>query len=155
MAAFTVTLANGTGALGGSPSSGNWGSLTWNAFLWGYTLDLGLSVGKSITNSEAATTLLGFNVGKWLAETAPTDNTLGFDYLAVLPNTLALDGDMAGEILQDAAGYLTVFASNTTEAEDRDFPTWTEGSNAATTWAASATTGTTCSSISVVVPPAR
>lgn len=163
MANFSVTIANGAPMLGMSPSSGNWGSLTWNAFLWGYTLDLPLSVGKSIDSPTAGTTLQAFNVGKGIASTTTPDPLLGFDvshaiteasttdtgisfgYLMVVSNTQALDGDLASETIQDPAGYYLVFVSNTTNAENRDFASWTEGSAGATTWAASSTTATTWS----------
>ncbi len=142
MAEFSVTLSNGTGMLGGSPTSGNWGSLTWNAFLWGYTLDLGVEVGKGVANTQASTDFQGWNFGKWLAESQPTVVAISYDYTMVLSNECPVVGDMEHEYLFDAAGYYHVFPSNTTDGEGRDVPTWTAGTAGSVTWTPVATSAT-------------
>jgi hypothetical protein len=123
VADFNITVSNSLNIFGPAPSN-KWNVHNWNAFLWGEgTTDLIASVGKFISNSLASDSAV---------EKLP---------VRVITNSLTLTGDMSSQGLKDSAGYSYVFPDRTTDGEERDFPTWTEGAGQSTTWTtASATT---------------
>lgn len=161
MADFSVTISNGAPMLAGTPTVGNWGSLTWNAFLWGYTLDLPLDVGKGVASvstpnstitgfsvekgvasSNAPDSAVGFDVSHGITESWSADSTIGIGYFVVLSNEQTLTGDMEHEYLIDSAGYYHVFHSGTTDGESRDFTSWSTAGATTASWVASSTTAT-------------
>ncbi len=142
MADFSVTIVNGLPMLGMSPTSGNWNAVTWNAFLWGYTLDLPIDVLKGLAESNTPTTALGKYTEKGIDDTTTLGDDLEAEFVKLISESFTLVGDLTSQTLRDSSGYYHVFHSDTTEAEDRDFPTWTAANAQTASWVVSAASST-------------
>ena len=106
-----MTISNRLNLFGPAPSD-KWGGYNWGEFLWGEgTADLPTRSQKLISETQTVSDSL----------------TLHAAFYISLSDTFTLDGDMGSESLQDGSGYYYVFPDNTTEAENRDIPTWAEG----------------------------
>lgn len=127
MAVFTKTITNQVGLFGPAPTD-NWGDYNWGAFLWAEgTKDFVAAVTKVIGNSLA-----------------PTD-AFQKSQIRTITNEIAPTADMGSERLVDGEGYLYVFPSNVTDAEQRAIPTWAQGSTGSSTWTPAAASSTTWS----------
>jgi len=112
MAALETTISNSLNLFAGGPSS-LWNAYNWGEFNWGEgTTDMIHTVEKLIANSQALTSALGEKSAEKLL--SGTITTLSNPYL---------------EELHDGSGYRHVFVSNTTDGEERDPVTWSEGSS--------------------------
>lgn len=132
MADYSITISNSVNAFGPESTNtwgGSWGAV-WGQFLWGYgNVGLVTTTGKLI--SEALVCTDQFEIAVYF-------------YLSI-SNTLTPSGDMDSESLTDGSGYSYVFPSDTTEAEDRDFPTWTSGAAGSQSFTCQAAGSTTWS----------
>ena len=146
MTAYTQTIRNGVGVVGGGPAS-LWNAHLWNAFKWGEgTLDIGQNIVKGVGSSLSPTTAVGKAVVHLLTGDSITlSATIGLAFIKGLSNSISVSGDMASEGLYDAAGYRYMFPDRTAEGEDRDFTTWTQGADATTAWATATAASTTWS----------
>jgi hypothetical protein len=128
VADFNINISNSLNVFGIAPSN-KWGAWNWGAFLWGEgTADLQVSVVKLISESLTVDeSYSGQSVTKLIAE------------------SFTVDSDMESETLTDGNGYLHVFHDRTTEAENRQFATWTSGTAASGTWTSQAVAATTWS----------
>jgi hypothetical protein len=144
VADHTQTIAAATGVLGASEPN-VWAAYNWNAFNWGYTGDFALTITKGI-DCEALTLVdaQGKDVTHPIDETTTPDSATGVLYLKMIAEAFAsVAGDLASEELSDQSGYKYVFPDRATNAEDRDFTSWTAQSTTTTTWTtASAVSGT-------------
>lgn len=132
MADFNITISNHVNTFGPESTNtwgGAWGAV-WNQFLWGYgNVGLVTSVGKLISESQALSDQV----------------TISVYFYKSISNALAPVGDMGSESLTDGSGYSYVFPSDTTEAEDRDFPNWTSGTTGSQSFTCQAAGSTTWS----------
>lgn len=129
MTAFFKTITNQIGLFGPAPTD-NWGDYNWGAFLWAEgTKDFVSTVRKVIGESLTVTDSL----------------QLSAQIIATIQNTLTPTSDMGSERLLDGAGYLYVFPSNVTDAENRAIPSWSQGTGGSTSWQSGAATSTTWS----------
>lgn len=102
--------------------------MTWGTSLWGEgTQDLIVAIEKLLSNSI----------------TPSDDYFLHPDKL--ISNSIVHTSETTNEGLQSGNGYSYVFVGPTTEAEDRNLSTYTEGSAASTSYTAGASTSTTWS----------
>jgi hypothetical protein len=116
MVALNITITNRLNVFGPAPSN-KWADYLWNSFNWGEgTADLQAFVLKTLSNSIAP------------------DSSASLGLVHPISNSLAPTTAMGSERLKDGSGYDYVFPDDTTEGEDRDFPTWTEPGAAASTW---------------------
>lgn len=127
MADFTITISNAVRTFGPAPSD-KWAEYNWNAFLWGEG-----------TNGLSTRTL------KLISESVTTDTTVSKSQQHVISNSISPTADMGSETLYDTNGYYHVYPNDTTELEDRDYPTWAQGSGGVTTWTRQAASSTTWS----------
>jgi hypothetical protein len=128
LADLSITVSNQLNVFGAAPSD-KWGAFNWNAFTWG-----------------DGTADLGVHVVKLISETLTPDSAMGgFSVVMLVSDSLTPTSEMTSETLRDAAGYSYVFPDRTTDAENRDFVTWTAGSTGTVTWTASSTTSTSWS----------
>lgn len=93
---------------------------------------------KVIANSQAATTVLTFDTNKVIANTQASDVTLYFGQDKFISESVTVVGDLADEYLQDSDGYYYMFPDRATDAEDRDFATWSSGTAGAPSWTSGA-----------------
>lgn len=127
MADFNITISNRLNCFGAAPTD-KWGAHNWNAFLWGEgTADLVVLVNKIIISESLTLT------DAW---------TKSLSHL--ISETLTPLADMGSEGLRQG-DWSYVFVSNTTEGEQRDFPTWSSGTAGSTTWTSQAAGSTTWS----------
>lgn len=127
MANFNITISNSLNFFGPAPSN-KWNQYNWNSFLWGEgTTDLAVSAVKVITNDLAPTDAVAKSAHRVFAE------------------ELFATADMGSETLRDGEGYYYNFPDRTTEAEDRDFPDWSQQSASSTSWASQAAASTSWS----------
>ena len=124
MAALTITVTSTVRCFGVAPSN-KWNAYNWNAFIWGEgTADLPVVFGKLITNAQASDTALTKQPYKLISE------------------SISSSGETSSERLRDGAGYSYVFPNNTTDAEERDIPSWAAGAAGSTSWSSQAVTTT-------------
>ena len=132
MANYSVTISNTVNVFGPESTNkwgGSWGAV-WGNFLWGYgNSDLDTRVVKLLEESLSLTDSV----------------TVSVYFYKVISETLNPTTDMGSETLQDGSGYYYVFPDNTTDAENRDFPTWAEGSVTAQSFTCQAVGGTSWS----------
>lgn len=132
MADFNITISNSLNVFGPEGTNrwgGAWGN-EWGAFLWGYgNVDLDTRVRKLISESLTPTDYFEISVY----------------FYKVISETLEPTADMGSESLQDGSGYYYVFPDNTTEGENRDFPSWSEGSTSTQSFTCQAAGSTTWS----------
>lgn len=134
VAAFTQTIRNGVGVVGGGPAS-LWNAHLWGAFRWGEgTVDMGQQVRKLVTSSLAPTTATGVRVQLRIAESITLDSAIGFGLRKLISETVAAAGDLSSQRLRDGAGYQYLFPDRTPEGESRSFAAWTAGAGATSTW---------------------
>jgi hypothetical protein len=125
LANFTITVSNYVNTFGGITNK--WNAFTWGSFKWGEgTADLPVDVMHVI--SESIT---------------PSSATPEKEVFFLISNDLPVSGDLSSEDLQDGAGYNYVFVSNASDAENRDFVTYTSGSVQNNTSYTSLTAGST------------
>lgn len=145
MAAFSKTIRNGIGIVGGGPAS-LWNAYNWGAFKWGEgTRDIGQNVVHGVGSSFSPTSSVGKAVRHLISEAFSTTSSVGLTFLKYLSGSLTFSGDMASEQLYDAAGYRYTFPDRTTEGESRTTITWTQGPLGSTTWTESSDPSTTWS----------
>lgn len=155
MADHSQTIVNGIAPVaGGVPNL--WNANTWNSFRWG-TGSIPLAVGKSISESVTPDSALPqksiFHIldGETLSPTsepikdlthyldgetlAPDDSYSKNVVLAPFTGTIDTIGGADYEYLQPGdSDWTYVFPSAASNAEDRDFATWTSGAVASPTW---------------------
>ena len=129
---YTKTISNSirTFGLGASTKWGATYSMVWGTSKWGEgTIDLQTDVAKYISNSYS------------VAETLSTETAFikSFSYQL----TLGFEG--TEETLQDAAGYYILFPGDVRDGDERTSATYTEQSNASTSWASGTVAATTWS----------
>jgi hypothetical protein len=122
--AYNITISNSLNLFGPAPSD-KWNQYNWNAFLWG----------------EGTNDLVEL-VFKVISESITPDTTVTKIPLRIIENSISPTSDMGFERLRDSNGYYHVFPDRTTEGEDRDFATWTQGSPSAASWATAADAAT-------------
>lgn len=134
MADLAITISNRIDCFGPAPST-KWGvganyTMTWGVSQWGEgTEDLAATVHKALSESVGLSDAL----------------TLTADFHVTLSNSLASTQEMSSEQLLDPAGWYYVFASNTSQAEDRDIPNYSSGSVASVSYTSAAATSTSWS----------
>lgn len=116
MADHTIAYSNSVGLLGPGASS-NWGVMVWGVDPWGFSSDITIRVGKSITN-----------------DITPTGAVFAFDFEKSVVNTIDSTSDPSAEYLSDPAGYRYVFPRPSTNAENRPLSSFTCGAAAGGTW---------------------
>lgn len=133
MADFTKNITNTVNVFGNGPST-KWGqavgfpyTMTWGTSTWGEGESLPIAFVKVISNSQG----------------------LAFDYAGSTFNKYVDFGstpvlcDPFSETLRDGTGtWKYVFTSDTTEAEGRDFTTWSEVTATDATFTCQAAAGT-------------
>lgn len=133
MADFTKTLTNSVNLFALSPST-KWGqsfgapyTMVWGTTKWGYgSFDQIFAIGKLISNSISPDTALQLNTTK------------------VLSNDISIQSDLSSEELRNGS-WSYVFPSNTTDGEDRYFPTWTDSTASTTSFSCGSVSTTTWS----------
>ena len=145
MTAYTQTIRNGVGVVGGGPAS-LWNAHLWNAFKWGEgTLDIGQNVVKGVGSSVSPISTVGKTVVHLITNSLTLSDALGRSLIKGLSNSIAASADMTSEALFDASGYRYMFPDRTAEGEERDFTSWSEGTVSASTWTTAAAASTTWS----------
>ena len=95
MAAYSQSIRNGIGIVGGGPAS-LWNAHLWNAFKWGEgTLDIGQRITKLISSSLSPTSSVGFRVTHLISETITPTDAQGFSFRKLIAEGLTAAGDMA------------------------------------------------------------
>ncbi len=124
MADFSITISNRLQVFGSGPST-KWNALTWSSGKWGEgTNEIVQDVIKNISNSLSLSDDYTFGSSKTISN-------------AIYPTF-----EMASEYLTDANGYYFVFVGGLSDAENQIITTYTEGSQASTSYT-SATGGST------------
>lgn len=129
MADFTKTISNGINVFGGGPST-IWGqavypyTMVWGSSLWGEGFSLIFSVQKVIDNSITPDTEIIKSPSKLISEST----TLAFE-------------TSSEKLSQGVWDY--IFPDNTSDAENRDFPTWTESSQSTISYVCGSVSDTT------------
>lgn len=144
MADYSITIANYTSPLGMSPPV-IWNAFTWGSSLWGYSGDFTLQYDHLIAEAASSDTALTFEATHAIGETVSSDSAVTIEFSMFILEGLTLTGDMLSETLADSAGYNYVFPDRTTDAEGRDFPTWTSGTAQTSTWSTATAASTTWS----------
>lgn len=114
MATFTKTISNRIQTNGPSPTS-KFGVMVWGDN-WGDSKDSKFTVGKYVGNSLALTGSVFKSSRKYISNSVAFSSRINFVGL--------LDG----------SGYYYVFPNNTTDPDDRYFPTWTAHSDPGSSW---------------------
>lgn len=114
MATFTVTISNGLRVHGPTPTN-KWGSFLWGEN-WGESKNGYFTITKVYGNSVA----IASEVDKQTTK--------------ALSNGIAISSDANLGALQDGSGYDYIFPNNTTDPDNRYFPTWTAHTDPATTF---------------------
>ena len=131
MPTFTKTITNSVNLFGLNPSN-KWGeaipiyTMTWGVTKWGEgTYPNIFSVIKYASSSVSPDTTLVRSVSKLIEDSIAPDTAIvkqvtkpSIDF-----GSVAVTSDPSSEQLSVGI-WKVVFASDTTEAEDRDFPTW-------------------------------
>lgn len=148
MTNFTQTLTVSVRFFGNGPAS-LWNAYNWGAFNWGEgTADIRtqslhlISESLTPTSDPARKNVFHLLDGETLTLTSDDYRYYGF----TVGSTLSIDADMGSEGLRDGSGYLYVFPDRTSEAEDRSFASWTQGSASSSTWTTAGAAATTWSS---------
>jgi len=145
MANLSITILNTLDFFGPSNAT-KWNSFTWNAANWGQDADLGTQTTKVVDSTATPDSdmvkyvLHGLDFGS-----TALDSDVVKNYVMTILNALSVSADMYSETLRDGAGYYYLYPNNATNAEDRDFPTWTSSGANSTTWTNPSTTPTTWS----------
>ena len=115
MADFIKTISNSLNLFGNGPST-KWGqsfgypyTMVWGTSTWGEGYSLVIDIEKIITNSITP------------------DSAFYLETNKLISNDLSLSFETSDERLYQG-DWSYVFSFYTSDAEDRDFPTWTEGS---------------------------
>lgn len=145
MAAYSQTIRNGVGIVGGGPAS-LWNAFNWGAFKWGEgTRDIGQNVVKGITNALTPATAHGFGVRHLISESFTPAAGFGLTVRHLISESLTATGDMASERVYDGAGYQRNFPDRTPEGESRTFATWSTPASSVSGWSAAGGASTTWS----------
>lgn len=144
MADYSITIANSTSPLGMSPPV-TWNAFTWGSSFWGYTGDFTLTYDHLISEAVASTPALTFAASHDIGETLSSDSAVTFEFSMFVLEGLTLVGDLLSETLGDGSGYSYVYPDRTTDAEGRDFPTWTSGTAQTSSWSTATAASTTWS----------
>lgn len=144
MADLSITIANATSALGMSPPT-LWNAANWGAFNWGYTGDLPLVVTKGVAETMTPADAQGVDVTHPIGETVTPADAQGVSFDRTIAESVTFAGEAASETLADGSGYNYVFPDRTTDAEERDFPTWTSGAAGSAAWTSATVTSTSWS----------
>ena len=133
MADFTKTVSNTLNVFGPAPST-KWGTgtpytMTWGTSKWGEgTEDLVVLPGKFIGNSLA-----------------PTSEISSKDFFHLVDmGSLSPTSETVTETLSSGI-WDYVFVSNTSDADDRSFASWTDDTSASTSWTDDTSPSTTWS----------
>lgn len=116
MADHSVSISNRLNLLGPGPCS-LWGTFIWGTDYWGAgSKDLPCAVVKLLENSGSLSDDYSHLVEK------------------IVENSQASTAEMSSESLTDGAGYYYEFTYPTTDAENRNNTTYTEGAAASTSF---------------------
>lgn len=150
MADYVKTITNEVRFFGGKTST-KWGAnqfpytMTWGTSLWGYGFSLIIDVDKIISDTLTPTTTIIKDSQKLIEDSiSPTSEVSKEPFITIL-NTFTVSGDLSSE-KKYSGDWSYVFVSDTTEGEERDFPTWTTATSSNgsfTTSTISSTTWTT------------
>lgn len=131
MADFSITISNEVRCFGNEVSS-KWGdgngagyTFVWGTSLWGYGFTIPLEVEKLI--SEAVT---------------PTCDVSSIEVEHLVSNSLSVSFETETETLRNGI-WDVVFVSDTTNAENRDFASWTSQSVGTVSYTCGASISTT------------
>lgn len=131
MADFSITITNSVRVFGIEEST-KWGqtagTMTWGTSLWGQGFTVICQPVILITNSITPTWEYAGNYFSKLFNAGSVSPTF----------------EMSSEVLKNGV-WSYVFASDTTEAEGRDFPTWSSGSASSVSFTCAAGGSTTWS----------
>jgi hypothetical protein len=123
MADLTKTISVSMRVFGGGPST-KWGQ----AFGIAYTMAWGVSKW-----GEGGITVV-FNAGKLIANTITPDSALSKSAMKVVSTSVSPLSDNSRETLESGP-WKYVFVSDTTNAEERDPSTWSQGAGSVTSYA--------------------
>lgn len=127
MATLTKTISNRISVSGPTPTN-KWGTMLWGQN-WGESKDGILSVNKLLSNVLTFTDAFQSAASKLISNTIVFRS--GVDFVS----------------LSDGSGYKYVFPDNTTDPDNRYFPTWTEHSDPGTDYDADERPDTTWSDV--------
>lgn len=137
MADLSITVSSTIDMVGGDPPN-FWGAYNWNAFDWGSggpVDDVIVSVGKLIANSQGETTTYRFDVVHLMeGDDFTIDTAVIVSFAKLIGSTISVSHDLSEQILRDGAGWKHIFPSNADDGEDRDFASWTAGTNPSDGW---------------------
>lgn len=122
MADFTKTISNSLRLFGEGPAT-KWGqsngvayTMVWGTAFWGENyFTMVFSVQKLLENSQSVSTSLSFETRK------------------TIENSTTVSAEISVGRLSNGI-WDVVFTSDTTNAEERDFTTWTQGTNSSTSY---------------------
>lgn len=132
MADYTKTITNSVNLFGLNPSN-KWGSavfpytMTWGTTKWG----------------EGSFPEI-FSIIKYASSSISPDTVIVKSSRKVIENSMIVSSDPSSEKLMTGV-WNVVFASDTIEAENRDFPTWTQSSSVSVSFTCAAAGSTTWS----------
>lgn len=104
-----------------------WNSMIWGTDPWGMFPNPFDEIGKNISEAITGTDIL----------------TKLLDVIRSFSNSVTASDSITSVTLQNSNGWYYEFADHTTNAAERDFVTWTDGSNNTSVWVKSSTTATT------------
>lgn len=115
---FTQTVSNSINTFGGGPST-KWNSFSWGAANWGDgTNDLQTDVEKPLSESMSMSDAIGLSVAFSRSFSHSLDSTF----------------EATNGTVTDASGYYRLFSGGVTNADDRSEVTYSQGTEAGTSW---------------------
>lgn len=126
MTTFNVTISETIRTFGPDPAN-QWSQFKWNAFHWGEGENpVVVTIASDIEDSEILTDSISTT----------------FQSIVSITELLAVDGRTGYGALSSENGYLYVFPSNVTDAENIFTPSYTTGTTVSTSWATGAAAST-------------
>lgn len=122
MAALTKTITVSVRAFGGGPTT-----------KWGQTFGVGYTMTWGTTKWGEGSVTVIFTANKLIANSLTPDSALLKSARKVITNSVSPTSDPVSETL-GSGGWRYVFVSDTTNAEDRDFTSWSEESAGASSY---------------------